>query len=130
MPDHPHQPPRRVQSKWARAPCKLQPRFLGSAVAFRIVAAIAASHQVFPRGASAARTWHDVIQSQFRTRKNLAAELARIAIAQENILSRKRAALLRNMAVGQKPNDRRNLVRVRGRMNFRAVQFLRLSDAL
>src|SRR5208337_5114924 len=112
MPDQPHKLSRRVQSERPRTPRELQPRFFWGAVTLVIVAAIAAGHQIFPGGAATARTRKNMVQSQLRTRKDLAAKLAGIAVAQKNILAGKRAALLRNVSVGQQPNHGGNFVRM------------------
>ena len=53
-----------MESKGARPASQFDAGFFGSAVAFAVVAAIAARHQILPGGAAASRTRHDVIESE------------------------------------------------------------------
>ena len=71
-----------------------------------------------------------MVQRQFGTWKNSPAELASIAVAKQNVFARKRAALLRNVAIGEQPNYRGNFMGVSGRMNLGAVHFFRLCYTL
>ncbi len=70
-----------------------------------------------------------MVQRQFRTWENLPAELAGIAIPQKNILPGQRAALLRNMPIGEQSDHRRNFMGMRGGVHFRVVQFFGLRYA-
>jgi hypothetical protein len=130
MADQSHQLPRSVQRKGTRPPVQVQPSLLRSAVALRVVALVAARHQIFPRRPPAARSRHHVIQRQFRRRKNSPAKLAGIVIAQQNIFSRQSASLLRNVPVRQQPNYRRHFQGRRAGAHFRSVQLLGLRHSL
>lgn len=130
MSDEPHQLPRGMQRERPRPPRQFKPGFFRRAVALAVIATVATSHQVLPRRTPAARSRYNMVQRQFRTGKNSPAELASIPVSQQNVFPRKRPALLRNMPIGQQTNHRRHLVRVRRRMHFRAVHFLRLRYAL
>ncbi len=99
MADQAHQLARGVQRKGPRTPLQFEPRFFRRAIALAIVAGVAAGDEILPRRAPAARTRQHVIQRQLRSRKRAPAELASIAVAQQNIFARKRAALLRNVPV-------------------------------
>src|SRR5262249_38421997 len=118
MSDQSHELSRCVQRERPRLPRQLKAGLFRSAVTLVVIAAIAAGHQIFPRRTSAARPRYYVIERQFRAGKHCSAELARVAISQQNILSRKRAALLRNMSVSQQPDDRWHSVGMRGGMHF------------
>src|SRR5271163_431407 len=112
MTDEPHQLSRGVQRKRPRPSRQLQTRLFWRAVALTVVAAVTAGHQILPRRASATRPGNHVVQRQLGTWEDAPAELAGIAIAQQNVLPRERPALLRNVPVRQKSDDRRNLVRM------------------
>src|SRR2546425_3279540 len=81
MADEPHELPRRMQREGPRPPRQPQPRLFRSPVALRVVAQIAARHQVFPRGASASRTGHHVIERKFGVGKHTSAKLACVPVA-------------------------------------------------
>src|SRR5580704_17973446 len=87
--DQPHQLQRSMQRKGPRPSGQFEPGFFRSPVALAIVAAVAASHQVFPGRTPAARPGHYMIQRQFRTRKSPSTKLASISVAQQNIFTRK-----------------------------------------
>src|SRR5208283_3797926 len=91
-----------------------QTGFLGSAVALAVVALVAAGDEVLPGGVAPAGTRHDVVERELGSGERPAAELARIAIAQKDILAREGAGLLGNVAIGQQANDGRNLEGARG----------------
>src|SRR5271156_845108 len=130
MSDQSHQLPRRVQRKRPRPPLQFDSSLFRRAIALAVVARVAASHQIFPRRTPAPRTRHHVIQRQLRSRERPRAELASISVAQQNVLPRKRAALLRNVPVTQQPNHRRHLNRFLRGMYFGVVGFFGLRDAL
>ncbi len=119
-----------MQRKRTRPPVQMQPCLFRSAITLRVVALVAARHQIFPRRTASARSRHHVIQRQFRRRKNSPAKLAGIVIPQQNVFSRKRASLLRNVPIRQQPNYRRHLQRRRAGAHFRSVQLFRLSHSL
>src|SRR5580704_16597646 len=62
--DQTHQLARRMQSKWARTALQFETSFLGRAIAFVVVAGVAAGHEVLPRRSASARAWQHVIQRQ------------------------------------------------------------------
>src|SRR5229473_699298 len=128
--DEAHQLPRGVQREGARAPLQFQPGLFRSAVALVVVALVAAGHQIFPRRPPASGAGHDVIQSQLGAQQSPPAELAGVAVTQQNVLPRKRAALLRDVPVGQQANHRRHLQRPRRGMELCVVVLLDLGHAL
>lgn len=130
MSDQAHQLPRSVQCERSRPPLQFNSSFFRRAVAFAVVTRVAARHQVFPRRASPARTRHHVIQRQLGSGEHPRAKLARVPVAQQNILPRKRAALLRNMPVAQEANYRRHLHRILRGVYARRIRFFRLRHAL
>src|ERR1700676_2926782 len=67
--------------------------FTQHAVAFAPVAAVAAGHQVLPRRVAAAGARNYMIQRKFSGCKHLAAVLARVAVAKQNVFARQRARL-------------------------------------
>jgi hypothetical protein len=85
--DQAHQLPGSVQGKRTWAALELQPGLFGSTITFAVVALVAASHKVFPRRASPARTRHHVVERKLRRRKSVRAELASVAVAQKDVFS-------------------------------------------
>ena len=104
MPDQAHQLPRGMQREGARPALQLQSGFFRCAVPFAVVARVAGRDQVFPRRAAASRARKHVIQGQLGSGKRNAAKLARVSVAQKDILARERAALLGNMPVADQAN--------------------------
>lgn len=127
--DEAHQLARSVEREGPGASLELEPGFFGSAVAFAIVARIAAGNEILPRRAAAARTGQHVVESKLRRRKCTAAELAGVAVAQQDILARKSAALLRNVPVAEQANHRGDLNFLRSGMHFGVIGFFGLRDA-
>src|SRR5258708_33289701 len=84
--DQTYELPGGMQRKRPGPPGQLQPILFRGPVALPVVAAVAASHQIFPRRAAATRPRHHVVQRQFRTREDPPTELTRIPVAQQNIL--------------------------------------------
>jgi hypothetical protein len=130
MPDQPHQLPRGMQRERPRPPRQFKSRLFRRPVALAVIATVTARDQVLPRRAPAPRSRHNMVQRQLRTRKNPPTELAGIPVPQQNVFPRKRAALLRNVPIGKQPNYRRDFVRMRRRMHFGAMHFLRLRNSL
>ena len=128
--NQPHELPRGMQRKRTRAPGQFESRFFWRAIAFAVVAAIAARDKVFPRRTPAARTRHHVVERKLRAWKYAPSELARVAVAQQNVFPRKRAALLRNMPVRKQSNHGGNSMGMSRGMHFRAVHLFRLRNAL
>src|SRR2546430_12192133 len=71
-----------------------------------------------------------MVERQFRAGEQAAAELASIPVAQQNVLARKRAALLGDMPISQQANYRWDLMRMGRRMHLGAVQLFRLGYTL
>jgi len=129
MPDKAHQLARSVESKRTRAALKFESGFFRRAITFSIIATVAACYEIFPGRTATPRAGHHMVERELRSRQRVTAKLAGIAIAQQNVFSRKRAALLRDMAVGQKPNHRRHLNRLLRSVDFGVICFFRLSYA-
>src|SRR5258708_2688802 len=130
VPDQPHQLPGSVQRKRPRSARQLQAGFFRCPVALAVIAPVAAGHQVLPGRSPASRARHHVVQRQFRARKYAHAKLTSIAVPQQYVLPRKRAALLRNMPVREQADHGRHFVGMRRGMYFRVVQLFRLRHTL
>ena len=98
--------------------------------ALPVIAAVAARHQVFPSRLSRSRTGHDVVKRHLPGRHGAMAILARIAIAHEDILARKCPRLVRNTAVFQQSNHRRNVQASPSGVNLRRSHFFSRGDTL
>ncbi len=85
---------------------ELHAGFQGELVAFAAVAGVAAGYEIFPGGRASAGAGDDVIEGQFAGRQHGGAVLAGVAIAQQNVLARKSAALVWDTAILQQTNDR------------------------
>src|SRR6202167_6376493 len=129
MPDKAHQLARSMESKRTRAALKFESGFFRRAISFAIIAAVAACDESFRGRTATPRAGHHMVEREFRSGQRVTAKLASIAIAQQNVFSRKRAALLWDMAVGQKPNHRKHLNRLLRSMDFGVICFFRLSYA-
>jgi hypothetical protein len=87
MPDHPHNVPAGVQRERSRLAEQLHIfKFMQQLISLAAIARVTARNQILPGRQSAARTWNNMIQSQFTCRQYDAAVLAAITIAQQNIL--------------------------------------------
>ncbi|SPE18179.1 hypothetical protein SBA5_140046 [Candidatus Sulfotelmatomonas gaucii] len=80
--------------------------FAEQTIALLAVALMAAGHKIFPGGAAAARTRHDVIEGELAGRVGFAAVLAGVAIAQEDVFARESARLVGDAAVLEETDDR------------------------
>src|SRR5580700_2747972 len=96
-----HQLTGRMQCERPRPPRQFEAGFLRCAVALAVVAPVTAGHQIFPRRAPAPRPRDYMIQCKLGARKYPAAELAGVAISQQNIFSGKRPTLLGDMPVSK-----------------------------
>src|ERR1700739_339686 len=128
--DQPHKLAGGVKRERTRPTLQLQTRFFGGAGALIVVAGLTARHEILPRRAPTARTRHHVVKRQFGGRECASAKLAGISVSQQNVLARKGAALLRDMAIGEKPDHRRYLNRFRSGVHFGVIGLFGLSDAL
>src|SRR4030088_2408262 len=103
--DHSHDVPRSVQRKRPRLALQLHIRELVQhLVSLAPVAVVAARDQVLPRRKAAARTGNDMVQRQLARRQDNAAVLARVSIAQQNVLAAQRTRLMGNPAVLEQTN--------------------------
>ncbi len=97
--------PARMEGKRPRRAKGPQAGLFGQPVPLSVVAGMAAAHQVIPIGMAAARARNHMVQRQLRRGKHLAAELARIAVSEEDIFSRKGAGPVVNLPEFQEPDD-------------------------
>ena len=67
-----------------------------------------------------------MIEREFRTGEYTSAKLAGVPVTEQDILSGKRSALLRDMPVGQQANYRRHAVRMRCGVNFGGMELFGL----
>jgi hypothetical protein len=112
-----------------REVCRVNGRGRRASCRPAVVALVAAGDEIFPRRTAAARTGQNVVESQLRSGKLVAAELAGIAVAQKNVLARKRPALLGNMTVRKQANHRRHMHGLGGGVHLGGVSLLGLSNA-
>ena len=80
--------------------------FDGKLISLLAVAEMAASDQILPCGGSAAGAGDNVIERQLTRRQHFSTILAGIAIAQQDVLARQGAGLMRNATVLKQANDR------------------------
>ncbi len=99
--------PAGVQAERPRLPRQLHARFFRRAAPFAVVARMAAGHQVLPGGFARARARHYMVQRQLRRRQRPQTILARVAVAHQNVLAREGARLVRDAAVFEQPDHRR-----------------------
>ncbi len=108
---------------------KAHPRFFRSTAPLAIVAKMAARDQIFPSRFTRARPRLHVIERQFSRIESSQAILARITIAHQNILPRKRPRLMRNAAILQQPDHTRHPHGLPCGMDMRVAVLLRRCDA-
>lgn len=108
---------------------EMESGLFGEPVALEVVAGMAARYQVIPIGAPAARARDHMVKRQFAGRKNGSTELACITVAQQNVLSRERPALMRDAAEFSQPDHRRNTHGQARRVNKVSVRFFGGGDA-
>src|SRR5262245_4244040 len=82
-------------------------RFAREPVAFTRIAADAGTNHVLPRGSTSPITRHDVIQVELAAIENLAAVLAGVLVALENVVASKFYFLLRKPIEHEKHNHPR-----------------------
>src|SRR6266850_2264333 len=99
-------------------------------VPFATVAVVAACNEVLPSGESAARTGHYVVERELAGRHHLAAVLAGVAIAQQDVLARESAGLMRDPAVFEQTDHRGHADGEARGMQEVAVLFLGASHSL
>src|ERR1035437_10735153 len=90
-PHHAHDVASGMQVESARLTHQFHAGFVRQQIALPAVAGVAASNEIFPRRSSAPRARDDVIQRQLASGQDLAAVLAGIAVAQQNVLARERS---------------------------------------
>src|SRR5437868_11395675 len=86
-----------VQRKPAWATKQVHPRLFRRSIALAMITTLAACDQIIPRRIASARARVNMIERQFRRRVMLAAILAGRVIAQQNVFSRERAPLKRDV---------------------------------
>src|ERR1035437_3403519 len=102
---HAHDVAAGMQIESARLPHEFHAGFVRQQIALPAIAGMAASNEVFPRRSPTPRTRDDVIQCQLASRQDLAAVLAGVAVAQQNVLAREGAGLMWNVPVFQQTAD-------------------------
>ena len=80
--------------------------FVRKLVALAAVAGMAAGDQVLPGGQTAAGTRDDVIEREFARGQRGAAVLARVTVAQQDVLARESARLVRNAPILEQTDHR------------------------
>src|SRR5262249_17987420 len=101
----------------------------GRGVARAIIAAFAAGDEVVPVRAAAARFRENVIERQFRRVEDLAAILAGVMVAEQDVFARKALALEWNVDVFGQTDDRRRGYLGGRRWNFVLGAFFGAGDA-
>jgi len=98
-----------------RPPSQHHLRFVRCLASLDVIAPNAGADQIFPRILPAAAFWHDVIDGQRNARST--AILAAVAIAAEDILSRKDHFFEGNSNIRRKPDNARKRHRDGSRMH-------------
>src|ERR1700758_3363141 len=119
-----------VKVEGARLAHQLHPCFGWELIALAAIAGMAAGDQVFPGRRTSTRARDHVIERQLARRQHRAAILTSIAIAQQDVLPRQRAALMGNAAVLEQPDYRRQAHGYPGRMQKVSVLLFRHGHAL
>jgi len=125
-----HDVPAGVQVESAGLARELHVGLIGQHVSLPAIAVVAAGDEVLPRRCSAARAWDDVVERKFPSCENLAAILAGVAIAQQDVLARESAGLVRNATIFEQPDDRRNIDGDAGSVKVMAVGLFHHGDSL
>ena len=94
-----------VEIEGARFAGRAHVGFVRELIAFAAVAGMAAGYEIFPGGESAAGAWNYVVEREFAGGQRGAAILAGVAVAQQNVLARQCARLVRNAAVFEQADD-------------------------
>src|SRR5258708_34029162 len=84
--DQTHELPGGMQRKRPGPPGQLQASLFRGPGALPVVAAVAASHQIFPRRAAATRPRHHGSQRHFRSREDPPTDWTRVPSAQQHVL--------------------------------------------
>ena len=82
--------------------------FMQQSVALAAIAGVAACDKVLPGGVATARAWDDVVEGEFAGGEDNAAVLTGISVAEEDVLAREGACLVRDAAILEQPDDRRH----------------------
>ena len=96
---------------------------------FAPVAGMAAGHQILPGGVAATRARNHVIERELAGRQRIAAVLAGVAVAQQDVLAREGAGLVRNAPVLKQPDHRRHGDVAALRVQHQAVLFFSARNA-
>ena len=119
-----------VKTEGARRTEELHAGFFGGAVAFAVVAGVAAGDEVFPSGFAGAGARDDVIEGHFAGGQGFVAVLADVAIAHEDVLARESAGLVGDAAVFKQADDGGHRQSPLGGMDGGRGHFFGRSDAL
>src|SRR5919112_1428336 len=119
-----------VQREGARPTYEVHARLLRRAAALLVVATLAARDEIIPRRLAPARAREHVVERQFGRRELPSAVLAGRVVAQQNVLARERAALVRDVYVLDQAYHRRGVHRYPRRVEHVAVVLLHARDAL
>src|SRR5438045_8368700 len=97
--DRPHDVTAGMQTEGARLAHEPHINLAQQVIALAVIAGMAARDQVFPCRHSPPGAWNHVVQRELGGGQHYSAILAGVAVAQQNILPRERARLVRNTAV-------------------------------
>jgi len=122
--EKPHQMAAGVQTERPRRARQPHARLFRSAVAFAVIAGMAAGDQILPSRFAGARSRHHMIQRQLGGVERLQAILASVTVAHQDVLARQRASLMRNAAVFEQADHAGHSQSVTGRVNVAARMLL------
>jgi hypothetical protein len=126
----PHDVSGSMEIERSRLSHQFHPRFSRELISLPPIARMAASDKILPGRRPSPRTRNHVIQRQLARGQHRRAVLARIAIAQQDVLARERTALMWNPPILEQPNHRRQPHRHPRRVQEVPILFLRHSHAL
>src|SRR5215213_841485 len=119
-----------VQREGPRPSDEVHARLLRRAAALLVVAALAARDEIIPRTLAPARARKHVVERKLRGRELPPAVLARRVVAQQYVLARERAALVRDVYVLDEAYHRGGVHRYARGVEHVAVVLLHARDAL
>ena len=79
-------------------------KFVKELVALSAIAVMAAGYKVLPCGCTSTRAWKNMVEGEFAAGEDKAAVLAGTPIAEDDVLARECAALMRDAAVLEEAN--------------------------
>ena len=110
-----------VEVEGARFAHEMHARLRGELIAFATVAGMTTRDQIFPSRRASSGAGNDVVERQLARHEDFAAVLAGIAVAKQDIFSRKGPALVRNSAVFKQADYRGDSQCQAGGMQIMAV---------